>query len=898
MSAVKRGARVGVAAFALGLSLAGPQAAGTAAAEPADTDTPTVSGSQQNPSEQTRARTSRPADSAERPRRGRVGPVAPAAPEIPAEAAVDAPAGAESPTGAEPSAPPAAPQAPPASPGRDPGRGADQTRPGDSETAAASGTPAQSTEPAAATAPPSGSGAPSAALPAAAVAPPAPASGALSAGIPTIPSPGAAASAADTANVSPPPALAKPIAAISTAVNKFFDSTAEWLAGLPASPLTDFLEGALLLVRRTFFDIFPMLRAAETPQTGAAEASFTGDQMKAYLLQLAKQRYDGLFGQTVPVYGHWPYPEYLKAGTDSVNSDTNTQVDGVDEADFVENDGRYIYTAHNGKLTIVRADDLSVTSRSDVSGDVLGQFLAGDRLTVVSQTGSGWYGPQVKMAYPGFWAWNPQTTVTVYDVADRSAPKVVRETVFDGAYQSSRAVDGVVYVVMQRSVKLPTPQYTETPVEKTDPVPVDPVAAQTDPVASKMIYYPGDPIAYRTYESWDAYVTRVGDQIVGLALPHAYTVDADGNTVDLGLVARAEDIVRPRGDNLQSVLTVVSVDSGRAAGGPAFDDSVGSMVSANGGGTVYMTPDALYVATPEDYYTDTSASTDTRIDRFVVAGPAVAWQARGLVSGTLINQFAMDERDGHLRVASQTFSTQWADGVSVTRNDSGIYVLDTAGDTLDEVGRVTGLAPGERLFAVRYVGDIGYLVTFLQTDPLFAVDLSDPAAPTLLGELVVPGFSNYLQSVGDGLLLGIGQEREPGTWNNRVHATLFDVSDGANLTQIEREFLDPGYQWSWSDAQFDHHALLYSEQDGLLVVPVTGSGYDPQTGYRYGQYLKVLRVGPAGIESVGEIHPDEPTLRTVRIGDVLYAVGDTAVTAYRLSDLREIGSSAARASSV
>ena len=192
---------------------------------------------------------------------------------------------------------------------------------------------------------------------------------------------------------------------------------------------------------------------------------------------------------------------------------------------------------------------------------------------------------------------------------------------------------------------------------------------------------------------------------------------------------------------------------------------------------------------------------------------------------------------------------------------------------------------------MRYVGDTAYLVTFVRTDPLFAVDLSDPRAPALQGELVVPGFSNYLQSVGDGLLLGIGQEREAGSWNTHVDATLFNVSDGTDITQIDREYLDPGYQWSWSDAQFDHHALLYSSQDGLLVVPVSGSGYDPQTGYHYGQYLKVLRVGPNGIDVIGEIHPAEPTLRTVRIGNVLYAVGDTSVTAYRLDDLSEIGSS-------
>jgi uncharacterized secreted protein with C-terminal beta-propeller domain len=306
-----------------------------------------------------------------------------------------------------------------------------------------------------------------------------------------------------------------------------------------------------------------------------------------------------------------------------------------------------------------------------------------------------------------------------------------------------------------------------------------------------------------------------------------------------------------------------------------------------------MTKSALYVATPEHQYTDSGYSTDTRIDRFATTGPAIAWKGTGLVSGTLINQFAMDERDGYLRVATHTNSAQWSTGgVSTTRHDSGVYVLDTAGRTLDEVGRLTGLAPGEELYAVRYVGDTAYLVTFLRTDPLFAVDMSDPTAPTLLGELVVPGFSNYLQLVGDGLLLGIGQERAPDSWETHVHATLFDVRDGAKMTEIEREFLDPGYQWSWSDAQFDHHALLYSEQDGLLVVPVSGSGYDPQTGYKYGQYLKVLRVGAEGIDVVGEIHPSEPTLRTVRIGDVLYAVGSTSVTAYRISDLSEIGRSA------
>ena len=632
------------------------------------------------------------------------------------------------------------------------------------------------------------------------------------------------------------------------------------------------------MVRRTFFNLFPELNVtATTSQNVPNPAYFTNEQLRSYLLDLAKQQYGSLYGTTVPVYGYGPYPVYLKTdSTATPPSDTNTQVNGVDEADYVENDGNYVYTAHNGQLTIVRAADVSVASQTALSGNVLGEYLSGDRLTVVSQSSTGWYGPQVKMAYGPWQPWKPQTTVTVYDVTDRSAPVVVKETTFDGSYQSSRAVGGTVYLVLQRSVQVPAPSYTDTPIEYLTP------PGEVLPEA-KIRYDPSAPIANRTYETWDEYVARVGDDIVNLSLPHAYSVNADGTTVDLGVIAGAGDIVRPQTTDQQSMVTVVSVDAQRS-GGPV--DTVATMVSG-WASTVYMTQGALYVATNQDTYTDGSYSTGTRIDRFVVVGPLLGWQGTGVVPGTLINQFAMDESGGYLRVATHT-----------DNNDNGVHVLDTSGATLDQVGQLTGLAPGEQLYAVRYVGNTAYLVTFVRTDPLFAVDLTDPKAPVLQGELVVPGVSNYLQSVGDGLLLGIGQEREAGSWNSHLQATLFNVADGAQPIQLDREYLDSGYQWSWSDAQFDHHALLYSAADGLLVVPVSASGYDPETGYRYSQYLKVLRVGPTGLTVVGEIHPSESVQRTVRIGDVLYAVGDTGVTAYRLSDLAEIGTTAAAPSAL
>lgn len=871
MSVIKRGTRAGVAAVAVGLSLAGPQAVGVAAAEPADGDPASVSAPRSD--QPNRARSPRPAGQGGSANADRPGRVSPAVPAVPAgSGAGPAASGAAESTpairvpGRRPTAVRTDTPAPPAGepPATDPAA-IPATEIAENSNAESNDTSVSSPTPQPVTA-----GQPAPAATSVVVGP----------GSPVIQVP---------AVFNPPPAaLAAPIATIGAAVNVLFDSASNWLSGLPASPITEFMEGALLLVRRTLTNLFPALSAGQT--TGQSDATDTGAYMteaelNAYLLELAQQQYGGLFGQTVPVYGYGPWPYYLKADADlgapgSV-SDTNTQVDGVDEADFVETDGQYIYVAHNGQLTIVHTD-LTPASQSTLSGDVVGSYLSGDRLTVITQTGSGWYGPTMRMAY-GYWGpWNPQTTLTVYDVSDRTAPAVVNQTVFDGGYQSSRAVDGVVYLVLQRSVNLPAPQYTETPAVKDETAYLD---GETDALLKRP--WGGSEItAYRTYETWDSYVARVGSQMADLALPHAYTVDADGNLVDLGLVAGAGDIVAPHADGQQALLTVVSVDSGRSGGG--FADSIGSLVSSTGG-AVYMTPGALYVASNEDSYSDSGWSNDTRIDRFTVAGTDIGWQASGLVSGTLINQFAMDERDGYLRVATHTTGSQLVDGVWSTRNDSGIYIFDTAGDTLDEVGRVTGLAPGEHLYAVRFIGDTGYLVTFLQTDPLFAVDLSDPTDPVLLGELIVPGFSNYLQPVGDGLLLGIGQEREPGSWNTHLHASLFNVTDGTNPTQIDREFLDPGSQWSWSDAQFDHHALLYSAEDGLLVVPVAGSGYDAQTGYRYDQFLKVLRVTPDGIEVIGEIHTDEPVLRTVRIGDVLYAVGDTSVTAYRVSDLTEIG---------
>ena len=876
-----RGARIGAAAVALGLSIAGPQAVDVANAESADPEP--------GPSGDSSAAASGPGATARTgERRSRRAMSAGAGRTSPGPSPAAGVAEAEF-TGAGPAA---------TAPTRQPRRNSTLTAHPDRPPRTARPdvvAPAPAAQPA-------GDPAPATVRHTRTTMPSAAASGEA----PALSGPAAPVTTEESSAPSPPgsppaaaPAPARPPAVLNSALGSVFDSAANWLSGLPASPVVEFLQGALLLVRRTVLGVIGAVGAVganQTVQTATASPYLGEQELREHLLALAQQQYGSLFGQTVPDYGYYGYRWMdggitpLGAGPDNSgpsSSDTNTQVDGVDEADFVETDGRYLYVARNGALTVLDTESGSAV-QSALSGFVVGQYLHGDRLTVITQSGDYWYGPAARMAYGPWWDWNPQTTVTVFDMSDRTAPTVAGQTVFDGSYRDSRSVEGTVYLVLDRSLKVPEPLYTEVPATKTSPI------GQTDPIAGGRPY-PG-PVSYRTYETWDAYVARVGDQITTLSLPHVYSVGDEGNLVDLGVIAEAGHIVRPESTSDSALLTVVSVDS--AADAPGFASATGSLAGSSGT-TVYMTPGALYLATVQDSFSDTGSSTSTRIERFLIEGAEVSWQAAGVVPGTLINQFAMDERDGYLRVAAYTWNSQWAGGTWATVNHSGVYVLDTT--TLDVVGSVTGLAPGEQLYAARFVGDIAYLVTFLQTDPLFAIDLSDPTNPTLEGELVIPGFSNYLQSVGDGLLLGIGQEREPGSWNNRLHVSLFDVGDGANLSQIERHFLDQdgpwsaqwSAQWSWSQAQFDHHALLYTPEadgGGMLVVPVVSGGLDSDTGaYRYQTSLHVLRIGD-GIETVGVIHTDDTVERTVRVGDVLYAVTDGRITGYSLTDLTEVGS--------
>ena len=193
-------------------------------------------------------------------------------------------------------------------------------------------------------------------------------------------------------------------------------------------------------------------------------------------------------------------------------------------------------------------------------------------------------------------------------------------------------------------------------------------------------------------------------------------------------------------------------------------------------------------------------------------GTGATYVASGEVEGRLLNQFAMSEYNGDLRVATTT--DNW--GNFGDQSESTVYVLRPNGTDLEQISSISGLGKGEQIYSVRFIDDVGYVVTFRQVDPLYVLDLSDPANPVLDGELKIPGYSAYLHPVGDGLLLGVGQDATDEGRTTGTQLSLFDVSDPANPQRIST--LPIGGQ---SEVEWDHRAFLFWEPDGTIVLPVS-----------------------------------------------------------------------------
>jgi hypothetical protein len=347
-------------------------------------------------------------------------------------------------------------------------------------------------------------------------------------------------------------------------------------------------------------------------------------------------------------------------------------------------------------------------------------------------------------------------------------------------------------------------------------------------------------------------------------------------------VAGCAQVSRPPVASGLGTVTVLTLDPARGL------DPVDRDVVLADADTVYASATGLYVATSP--WTAVTAGVTaspaagggvTRLHRFDIADPRVTrYAASGRVTGTLLGQWSMSEHEGVLRVAS-TREPGWGPGGRAGEaSEALVTTLRPRGGALVPVGRLGGLGRGERLVGVRFMGGTGYLVTFRQTDPLWVVDLSDPARPRVRGELTLPGYSAYLHPVGDGLLLGIGQDADARGRTLGTKVSLFDVTDPGRPALLDDVRLDG----AWSEAEADHQAVLWWAPRDLLAVPVT----DPSGA---GNRAVGVRLRGRALVRAGEVRQPvaphgwaPPVTRILVAGGALLAVSEAGVRAAALDE--------------
>ena len=480
-------------------------------------------------------------------------------------------------------------------------------------------------------------------------------------------------------------------------------------------------------------------------------------------------------------------------------STTNVQVQGVDEADVVKTDGEFIYQVNKNRIIVAKAypyanmEIESVVNFKDENFTPMEIYIDGERLVVIGSyyedviyNNTPYEGSSVKSIDATILPYFPHKTTVkaiIFDISDKSDIKNIRNIEVEGSYISSRKIDSTVYLIANK--------YVDT------------------------YYLQEEKIQLPCYKD-----TAVSDEYI------------DVDYIDIRYFPQ---FVQPQ------YLTIASFDIKN-------NESANIETYLGSGENIYASSENLYVAVtnyqyileerpiirdsevdiliqepmPVEYKDDTT----TNIYKFSLNEGNVTYLNSGEVPGTILNQFSMDEYNGYFRIATTT-GNMWAMGENASKNN--IYILD---DTMNITGKVEGIAPQERIYSARFMGDRGYMVTFRQVDPFFVIDLKDPYNPKILGELKIPGYSDYLHPYDENHIIGFGMdtvEVHGGALMEGMKIALFDVTDVNNPVQKFSETI--GSRGTNSELLRNHKALLFSKDKNLLAFPISVV----EENNRYGQ---------------------------------------------------------------
>ncbi len=512
-------------------------------------------------------------------------------------------------------------------------------------------------------------------------------------------------------------------------------------------------------------------------------------------------------------------------------STTNTQVQGIDEADIVKTDGKYIYIAGNNAVRIVSTDSKGALKESSViklpqNKTVAEIYIDENRLVLVGNRyetqneqkvksntddiqATTDIAPNAKLYMP--YRYKNYSFVDIYSISDHQNPTFIKGHEMEGSYQSSRKNGDIVYLVTNTSV------YNDI-----------------------FLPYMRD--------------TVVSDKHEALSI--------------------SDIMLLPDGKSYgYLVISAINISNNEKTQVEAITAS---------GHIMYMNTSSIYLV--GNNYTGKSTVTKFNID-----GMKIGYAGSGNVDGYVLNQFSMDEYNGYFRIA-----TTW-------NSENNLFILD---NSLNICGSVTGLAKGEQIYSLRFMGDKGYIVTYRTMDPLFVFDLSDPKSPKVTGELKIPGFSNYLHPVGDNLILGIGQDTYEiykkdstgkevvvGTRQGGIKLSLFDVADMGKPKEISNYVL--GDSGSYSEVFHNHKAVMFDKTNNNVVF----DAYITDTSNKSSQGSAVINLDNNKINLKGILEYIQPEVygnyipygrRNLYIGDKLYYIQDGIVSSYNYKTLEKI----------
>lgn len=579
------------------------------------------------------------------------------------------------------------------------------------------------------------------------------------------------------------------------------------------------------------------------------------EQLKAYfekIKEIQKQQNNG--AEVTEESANTMEAKDSSGGNSGGYSTTNNQVEGVDEADTVKTNGKHVFSLSENNVVIANVKDpkqmkeeTTISFKNDFYPTQL--LLSDQTLMVMGQKNvlRTLEAESTQKMNSVMMPMDSMTTVYFYDISNPAKPKLMREIATEGYMNGARLTNNTLYYVTTIYPKF-------WMMEENADVELRPFTydSKSDKEAKPMSY---DSIAI---------------------LPSSM----EGN---------------------YSIISAINVSK------PA-ENEVKTKGYLGGSEQLYMSKDNLYLTSTIYEQNNINAKKmiwnpgemDTEVFKFALDKTSVKFVASNRLTGTILNQFSMDEHNGYFRAVT-TKGNSWNEN-KVSENN--LFILD---DKMKTVGSLTGLAKDERIYSARFMGDKAYMVTFKETDPLFVIDVSKPTDPKVLGELKIPGFSNYLHPLDENHLIGFGYEtivdtqsggKQPVIMTGGMKISLFDVSNFTKPKELDTEII--GDQGTYSSVQYDHHALFEHKEKGLYGFPISIYG----KGKEYAEFKQdgalIYEITPEnGIVLKGDLlNPEDPKQqyenwetsiqRMIYVEDSLYTIAMKEIKSYNLSSFKQL----------